>query len=73
MTDPELISYFETAELPDTLRIDRATTQHEVKAAVKRNIEWMLRGSKEGGARHRLLQIHHALENPYNGSEIPRY
>lgn len=73
MNDQELISYFETAELPETLRIDRATTQHGVMAAVKRNVAWMLNGSKDGGARHRLLQIHHALENPYDGPEIPRY
>jgi hypothetical protein len=34
MTDPEIIAYFKDKTLPQTLRIDRATTQHEVKDAV---------------------------------------
>ncbi|WP_419699080.1 DUF6965 family protein [Mucilaginibacter sp. NFX135] len=72
MTDEEIIDYFKTAVLPDTLRLDRACTQHEVKEYVPRNIEMMLSNPKNDGARHRLLQIIHALEHPYDGPEIPR-
>jgi hypothetical protein len=71
MTDQELIAYFETATLPAVLRLDRATTQHEVKDAVERNIETLKQGDRGGHARHRLAQIKYALENPYNGPEIP--
>ena len=39
MTDQELIAYFDNKELPLTLRLDRATTQFEVKDAVQRNID----------------------------------
>jgi hypothetical protein len=36
MTADELITYFEKKELPEMLRIDRATTQFEVKDAFER-------------------------------------
>jgi hypothetical protein len=71
MTDQDLIAYFETATLPETLRIDRATTQFEVKDAVERNLATLQHGDKGGHARHRLMQIMNAIENPYNGPEIP--
>jgi len=71
MTEQELITYFENKELPETLRIDRATTQNEVKEAVTRNIETMLSNPKVTGAKHRLTQIKNALETPYDGPEIP--
>jgi predicted component of type VI protein secretion system len=71
MTDQELIDYFNTATLPETLRIDRATTQVEVKEAVKRNMEAILSNPKDQHARHRLEQIVAALKNPYDGPEIP--
>jgi hypothetical protein len=71
MTDQELIAYFETADLPTTLRLDRASTQYAVKDAVERNLELLKQGDKGGHARHRLMQIINALENPYSGPEIP--
>ena len=71
MTEQELIDYFADKDLPETLRIDRATTQHEVRAAVDRNID-MLTNPKPGGAKHRLTQIMNALEIPYSGREIPK-
>lgn len=71
MKDEELVAYFESAKLPETLRIDRATTQYEVRDAVARNIEMMRNDPKNGHARHRLMQIMYAIENPYNGPEIP--
>jgi hypothetical protein len=71
MTDQELIAYFEHKTLPGKLRINRAITQHEVKDAVERNIEMMRNDPKSGHARHRLMQIMEALENPYSGPEIP--
>ncbi|ASU33113.1 DUF6965 family protein [Mucilaginibacter xinganensis] len=72
MTDQELITFFESAALPETLRIDRATTQLDVKGAVERNIGMMQSSPKDGNAKHRLMQIRHALENPYSGPAIPK-
>ncbi|WP_370998275.1 hypothetical protein [Mucilaginibacter sp. RCC_168] len=71
MTDQELIAYFETAVLPETLRIDRATTQLEVKDAVERNLEMLRNGDKGGHAKHRLTRIVDALKHPYDGPGIP--
>ncbi|WP_184546250.1 DUF6965 family protein [Mucilaginibacter sp. FT3.2] len=71
MTEQELIAYFETANLPETLRLDRASTQFEVKEAVARNIEIMQTDLKNSNAKHRLMMIVHALEHPYSGPEIP--
>jgi hypothetical protein len=73
MTDQELFSYFENRVLPDSLRIDRATTQHEVSAAVARNSALLTENPKNGGARHLLQQIQSALETPYTGPEIPGF
>jgi hypothetical protein len=73
MTDKELIAYFDTAILPDKLRIDRATTQFDVKDAVARNIEAMNFIPNDGRARYRLMSIKNALENPYDGPEIPGF
>ncbi|MDB5157306.1 MAG: hypothetical protein JWR50_2013 [Mucilaginibacter sp.] len=72
MTDQELLNYFENKNLPATLRLDRASTQYEVKDAVARNIESLLSGPKDGRAKNRLMRIKDALENPYDGPEIPR-
>ncbi|MCR8556730.1 hypothetical protein KXD93_03715 [Mucilaginibacter sp. BJC16-A38] len=72
MNPQELIAYFESATLPENLRLDRASTQLEVEAAVKRNIETMLLNSDSGRAMNRLLQIKKALETPYSGPEIPK-
>jgi hypothetical protein len=71
MTDEEIVEYFKTAILPDTLRLDRASTQHDVKEYVPRNIELILSNPKNTGARHRLSQIINALEHPYDGPGIP--
>ena len=72
MTEQELITYFETASLPEKLRIDRATTQFDVKEAVARNLETIRIDPKNENAKHRLMQIVHALEHPYSGPEIPK-
>jgi hypothetical protein len=71
MTDPELIAYFENKALPQTLRLDRATTQHEVKDAVQRNIENIKASPDDHRSRHRLARIVEAIENPYDGPDIP--
>ncbi|MCW3116886.1 MAG: hypothetical protein JWM28_968 [Chitinophagaceae bacterium] len=71
MTDQELIAYFEAVTLPEILRIDRATTQYEVKDAVGRNLAMLKEGDKGGHAKHRLTQIMNAIQHPYNGPEIP--
>lgn len=73
MTDEELIAYFEHAILPDTLRLDRATTQHLVKEAVHRNLEMMKANPADTRCRHRLNMIAIAMEKPYDGPEIPRF
>lgn len=72
MTDEELIAYFTGKDLPETIRINRAITQHAVRVAVDRNIELMLTGPKTDGAKHRLTQIKNALETPFDGPEIPK-
>ncbi|WP_179412715.1 DUF6965 family protein [Mucilaginibacter sp. E4BP6] len=72
MTDQELTVYFETATLPETLRINRAITQFSVKEAVSRNLDAMRSDPKNMHARHRLTEIRNALEHPYNGPEIPK-
>ena len=72
MTNPELFAYFENKDLPETLRLDRATTQHEVKDAVQRNIENIKASHEDHRSRHRLARIMEALESPYDGPEIPR-
>ena len=72
MTDQELIAYFDNKELPLTLRLDRATTQFEVKDAVQRNIDNIIANPNDHRSRHRLTRIMEALEHPYDGPEIPR-
>jgi predicted component of type VI protein secretion system len=72
MNPQELIAYFKTADLPETLRLDRASTQCEVKEAVRRNIETMLLDRDGGRAMHRLIQIWNGLEIPYSGQAIPK-
>jgi hypothetical protein len=72
MTDQELIAYFEKITLPEILRINRAITQFNVKEAVDRNIEMMRNDPKNVHARHRLIQIMDAIENPFSGPEIPK-
>ena len=67
MTEQELVDYFTNKDLPESIRIDRATTQHEVRAAVDRNIDMMLTNPKPGGAKHRLTRIMNAIETPYSG------
>jgi len=73
MTDEELIAYFEHAKLPETLRLDRASTQHFVKEAVHRNLEMMMADPGDTRSRHRLKMIATAMEKPYDGPEIPRF
>ena len=72
MTDEELIAYFEHAKLPETLRIDRATTQTNVAEAVKNNLDQMKADQKIFRCRQRLERIAHAIEHPYDGPDIPR-
>lgn len=72
MSQQELIAYFENRDLPEILRLDRASTQHEVKESVRRNIDMMLSNTDGSRAKHRLRQIMNALETPYDGPEIPK-
>ncbi|MEB0260966.1 MULTISPECIES: hypothetical protein [unclassified Mucilaginibacter] len=72
MTDEELIAYFEHAKLPETIRLDRATTQHNLPQAVQNNIELMSDPANHR-CRHRLRRIAAAFEKPYDGPEIPRF
>lgn len=72
MNVQELTAYFENKELPVTLRLDRACTQHDVNEAVQRNIERMKANTDDWRAKHKLEQIRNALETPYDGPEIPK-
>lgn len=72
MSPQELIAYFENKKLPAVLRLDRASTQHDVAAAVSRNIERMGTNANDWRAKHKLEQIRNALETPYDGPEIPK-
>lgn len=72
MNDEELIAYFNDKTLPDVLRLDRATTQHEVKDAVERNTANILANPQDHRSRHRLTRIMEAMETPYDGPEIPK-
>jgi len=71
MSPQELIAYFENKELPAVLRLDRASSQHDVKEAVQRNIERMGANVDDWRAKHKLEQIMNALETPYDGPGIP--
>jgi hypothetical protein len=73
MTDQELFAYFDNKELPQSLRIDRATTQHEVAEAVRRNVENIRAAPQDHRSRNRLVDIMKALETPYSGPELPRF
>ena len=73
MTPQQLTDYFETATLPETLRLDRASTQHNVKEAVKRNLETMTLNNDGGRAKHRLIQIMNAQGTPYDGPGARNY
>lgn len=72
MTDVEIIAYFKDKSLPQVLRLDRATTQHEVKDAVERNIANITADPHDQRSRHRLTRIMEAMETPYDGPEIPK-
>jgi len=67
MTDQQLIDYFKKKVLPETLRINRAITQHHVSEQVNKNIAMLLADSNNDHARHRLKQIVAAIDPPYKG------
>ena len=73
MTDEELIEYLKDAKLPETLRLDRAITQHNVKNAVEANMELMRANPKDERCRYRLQRIINAIKHPYDVLEIPRF
>ncbi len=73
MTDEELVAYFEHALLPETFRLDRASTQHNVQQAVKNNLNAMKADQKDHRCRHRLTMIATAMEHPCNRPEIHRF
>jgi hypothetical protein len=73
MTDQELIAYFDNKELPQVLRIDRATTQYDVAEAVNRNIGNIMANPKDHRSRRRLVNIMDAMDTPYSGPDIPRF
>jgi hypothetical protein len=72
MTNVEIIAYFKDKSLPEFLRLDRATTQHEVREAVARNVTNILADPQDHRSRHRLTRIMEAIETPYDGPEIPK-
>lgn len=72
MTDAELIAYFETASLPDMLRVDRATRQYELPHYVKQYTNLLKQKPEDKNVRYWLLRIKMALDEPFAGQEIPR-
>lgn len=73
MTDAELIAYFENTELPDMLRIDRATKQYERPQYVKQYIDSLKQRPEDKNVRYWLLRVKKALDEPFAGQEIPQY
>jgi hypothetical protein len=73
MTDEKLTIYFGQAQLPQTLRLDRATTQNDTPQAVNINMEKMKADLKDHRCRHRLKRIADAMKHPNAGPEIPRF
>jgi hypothetical protein len=72
MNDPELIAYFKDKTLPEVLRLDLATTQHEVRDAVERNIANIIADPQDHRSRRRLARMMEAIETPYDGPGIPK-
>lgn len=73
MTDDELIAYFEAANLPDMLRVDRATRQYELPHYVKHHTDLLKQKPEDKNIRYWLLRIKMALDEPFAGQEIPRF
>jgi hypothetical protein len=71
MTDAELIAYFESAELPEMLRVDRATRQYELPRYVKQYVDSLKQRPEDKNVRYWLLRIKKALDEPFAGQEIP--
>lgn len=67
MNYEELKEYFDNAVLPETIQIERATTQYEVARFVKQDLESLKINPNDQGCRHRLMQIKNAIEVPYQG------
>ena len=73
MNDAELIAYFENAELPDTLRVDRAIIQYELPANAKYYVTRLKEKPEDKDIRFWLFRIKKALDEPFAGQEIPRF
>lgn len=73
MTDTELIAYFEAADLPDMLRVDRATKQYELPKYVKQYVDSLRQRPEDKNARYWLFRIKKAMDEPFTGQEIPRF
>jgi hypothetical protein len=73
MTDAELIAFFEAADLPEMLRVDRATKQYELPRYVKQYIDQLKQQPQDKNARFWLLRIKKAIEEPFAGQEVPRF
>jgi len=72
MTDAELISFFENTDLPESLRIDRATTQHELPRYAKQYTDSLIQKPANKNIRYWLLRVKKAIDEPFAGQEIPR-
>jgi hypothetical protein len=72
MTDAELIAYFENADLPEMLRVDRATKQYELPHFVNYYLNKLRERPNDKDLRFWLLRIKKALDEPFSGQEIPK-
>jgi hypothetical protein len=73
MTDAELIAYFENTELPEMLRVDRATKQYELPKHASHYVNLLKQRPEDKNVRFWLLRIKKALDEPFNGQEIPGF
>ena len=72
MTDAELIAFFENTDLPESLRIDRATTQHELPRYAKHYTDLLKQKPADKNMRYWLFRVKKAIDEPFAGQEVPR-
>jgi hypothetical protein len=72
MSDAELISFFENTDLPESLRIDRATTQHELPRYAKYYTDLLKQKPADKNVLYWLLRVKKAIDEPFAGQDIPR-
>jgi hypothetical protein len=65
MTDAELIAYFENTELPEMLRVDRATKQYELPKHASHYINLLKQRPEDKNFRFWLLKNQKSLRRTF--------